>query len=152
MSISEVSEHSTLDSLGIDSLLVVAISSHVKSELHADLPACLLMGSTTIGDLRTHFGKDQRTTSRVLLVLLQGQPQPHAPNLFLISEGSGSAAAYLHLPDFSLKVTIYSLESPFLHCPEEFQCSMEDLCSAFVRAIQSIQPHGPGSACLINCH
>jgi thioesterase domain-containing protein len=77
------------------------------------------------------------------VVLLRGNPRSNLPRLFLVSEGSGSAAAYIHFPEFDAGVVTYGLDSPFLHCPEDFFCSMEDLCSIFVRAIQATQPHGP---------
>lgn len=77
------------------------------------------------------------------VVLLQGDPRSNRPRLFLISEGSGSAAAYIHVPKFSAGVVVYGLDSPFLHCPEHFNCSMEEICSVFRRAIQATQPHGP---------
>lgn len=77
------------------------------------------------------------------VVLLQGDPRSNRPRLFLISEGSGSAAAYIHVPKFSAGVVVYGLDSPFLHCPEHFNCSAEEICSIFRRAIQATQPHGP---------
>lgn len=55
-SVAELTDDSTLDSLGVDSLLTVSITTRVKSELDIDLPATLMLGETTISNLRAALG------------------------------------------------------------------------------------------------
>lgn len=76
-------------------------------------------------------------------VLLQGRAEPDVPKLFLVSEGSGSAAAYINLPELDRRTSVYGLESPFLRCPEQFYCTMEEICGMYVDAVRTVQPRGP---------
>jgi thioesterase domain-containing protein len=76
-------------------------------------------------------------------VLLQGVPNSALPNLFLIADGAGSAASYLHLPPLPSGLPVYALESPFLQYPEQYTCTIEEISAIFVRVIQQIQPSGP---------
>ena len=56
VSVAELADDSTLESLGVDSLLAVSITSRLKTEMDIDLPAALMIGSTTISELRSQFG------------------------------------------------------------------------------------------------
>lgn len=61
----------------------------------------------------------------------------------MITDGPGSAASYLHFPQFEPRLPVYALESPFLHCPYDYDSSIEDICSIFVKALRNIQSSGP---------
>ena len=76
-------------------------------------------------------------------VLIAGRSTSKATPLFLIADGAGSAAAYIHLPRFPSGGKIYALESPFLHDPPKFTCSVEEVSSIYLRAIRTVQPEGP---------
>jgi thioesterase domain-containing protein len=77
------------------------------------------------------------------VVLLQGRPSSPLTPLFMICDGAGSATAYIHLPSFKTGLPVYALESPFLHCPEEYTVSIQEIALMFKTAIQKVQPHGP---------
>lgn len=77
------------------------------------------------------------------VVLIRGRASSKETPLFLVTDGAGSATAYIHLPPISTGNRIYALESPFLRCPQEYNCSVESICSMFCTAIRKTQPHGP---------
>lgn len=76
-------------------------------------------------------------------ILIAGRATSKATPLFLIADGAGSAAAYIHLPRFPSGGKIYALESPFLHDPPKFTCSVQEVSSIYLRAIRTVQPEGP---------
>ncbi|KAM7216845.1 hypothetical protein V8F06_007822 [Rhypophila decipiens] len=87
-------------------------------------------------------------------ILMQGPPfiAPSSPNttfsppLFLIADGAGSGAAYIHLPKISATQTVYAIESPYVSDPQNFLPSSAPfpiLVQSYLNAIRSKQPHGP---------
>ncbi|KAK4695140.1 hypothetical protein P7C71_g2556, partial [Lecanoromycetidae sp. Uapishka_2] len=76
-------------------------------------------------------------------VLIRGRSTSKEASLFLVTDGAGSAAAYIHLPALSTGNRIYALESPYLHCPKEYTCSVEEVSSKYRAAMRKIQPQGP---------
>ncbi len=77
------------------------------------------------------------------VVLIRGKRSSQETPLMLMTDGAGSAAAYIHLPALKTGTPIYALESPFLQDPFAFQCSVEEVCSLFAKAIRKTQPKGP---------
>ena len=77
------------------------------------------------------------------VVLIRGKESSKETPLFLATDGAGSATAYIHFPALSTGNRIYALESPYLPDPEDYSCSVEELCSLFCKAIRRIQPQGP---------
>lgn len=76
-------------------------------------------------------------------VLVQGRAMSKAIPLFLVADGAGSAAAYIHLPPLPSGGKIYALESPFLSDPSKFAGSLEDIAGLYLTAIRKAQPEGP---------
>ena len=76
------------------------------------------------------------------IVHLQGS-RSSTPALFLLPDGAGSAQSYTQLPEISPTLSVFGLDSAFYTRPQEFTISFEAAVSAFVRAIRSVQPHGP---------
>lgn len=76
-------------------------------------------------------------------VLIRGRSSSKEVPLFLATDGAGSATAYIHLPPLSTGNRIYALESPFLHAPQQYTCSVEEVCQMYCTAIRKIQPQGP---------
>ena len=76
-------------------------------------------------------------------VLVQGRAMSKATPLFLIADGAGSAAAYIHLPPLPSGGKIYALESPFLGDPSNFTCSIEEVAGLYLTALRAVQPEGP---------
>lgn len=60
-----------------------------------------------------------------------------------MTDGTGSATAYIHLPPLSTGNRIYALESPFLHDPTAYNCTVEEVSALYIAAIRKTQPHGP---------
>ena len=85
--------------------------------------------------------RDKQYASHV--VLIRGRPLSKKPPLFLVTDGAGSATAYIHLPALSTGNRIYALESPFLHDPNAYNCSVEAVSALYVAAIRETQPQGP---------
>ena len=77
------------------------------------------------------------------VVLIRGRPSSKITPLFLVTDGTGSATAYIHLPPLSTGNRIYALESPFLHDPTAYNCTVEEVSALYIAAIRKTQPHGP---------
>ena len=77
------------------------------------------------------------------VVLIRGRSSSKETPLFLVTDGAGSATAYIHLPAFSTGNRIYALESPFLHDPLAYDCTVEQACALYVAAVRKTQPEGP---------
>ena len=77
------------------------------------------------------------------VVLIRGRPSSKKPPLFLVTDGAGSATAYIHLPALSTGNRIYALESPFLHDPTAYNRTVEEVGALYIAAIRKTQPQGP---------
>lgn len=80
-------------------------------------------------------------------VLMQGDPRSSSSTtqtpLFLICDGAGSAAAYVHMPALASGTPVYALESPFLRRPRDFTCSLEQVALLYKAALKRVRPAGP---------
>lgn len=154
----ELNDHDAFEDLGIDSIMSIAILGSVRNRTGSEFPTSIFTTHPTLGQLRKSFGRQaekpaalKKTSAQKKLkpkyssnsVLLQGSRHSGLPVLFLISDGAGSAASYISIPEFSQKLPVYALESPFLHCPTEFNCSIEDVAGMFITKIREIQTAGP---------
>ncbi|OQD80281.1 hypothetical protein PENANT_c037G05923 [Penicillium antarcticum] len=88
---------------------------------------------------------DDSPQPRVRISLLQGRPVPGKPRFFLIADGSGSIATYIHLPPAKVKMPIYGVDSPFLHCPSRLtpEAGIPAAAKWIVEALVKAQPEGP---------
>ncbi|PCG98961.1 Acyl transferase/acyl hydrolase/lysophospholipase [Penicillium occitanis (nom. inval.)] len=77
------------------------------------------------------------------VVLIHGRKKSNKTPLFLITDGAGSATAYIHLPRFASGMPLYAVESPFVRCPLEYNFSVEETAKMYIAAIKKIQPEGP---------
>lgn len=77
------------------------------------------------------------------VVLIRGKRSSKETPLMLVTDGAGSAAAYIHLPAMKTGTPIYALESPFLQDPHAYQCTVEEVCALYVEAVKKTQPKGP---------
>ena len=87
--------------------------------------------------------QERKPTFACNVVLMQGRPTNKMTPLFLITDGAGSSTAYIHLPPLPGGRRIYALESPYLQAPEEYTCTISDVCIMYVAALRKTQPHGP---------
>ncbi|KAK1995067.1 beta-ketoacyl synthase domain-containing protein [Colletotrichum falcatum] len=139
----EIGLETSLADIGVDSLMSIAIIGAVKEQTGAELPASLLTDCATISQVvREIASQEDDREYHSNIVLLQGSPRGQQ-RLFLVTDGSGSAAVYLHLPKLAPNLTVYALEAPFLGRASEFTGSMEQIGSIYARAIRSVQPRGP---------
>lgn len=88
---------------------------------------------------------DYATIPKAKIVLMQGKPKSKETPLFLIPDGSGTAATYIHLPPFPSGLPVYAIESPFLRCPGKLsrKTGIPGLAKLVVEAILKMRPQGP---------
>ncbi|KAK0728742.1 hypothetical protein B0T26DRAFT_768494 [Lasiosphaeria miniovina] len=87
----------------------------------------------------------------VRITLLQGRPSTAAKTtpLYLMADGTGSVASYLHLRPFRGKRAVYGIDSPFLRCPSRLLAAkgstggIEGVASLIVDALVKAQATGP---------
>lgn len=117
-----------------------------------DMMASYQMGHASRGGPKAPPAESHRTervgsldftkyTSNVML--MQGDSRSTKTPLFLICDGAGSAAAYVHMPSLPCGVPVYACESPFLKCPLEFTCTLEQVAMLYKSAIKAVRPQGP---------
>ena len=53
----------------------------------------------------------------VRITLMQGRPNAGKTPLFMIADGTGTVASYLHLRPFESKQAVYGIDSPYFRCP-----------------------------------
>jgi iterative type I PKS product template protein len=83
----------------------------------------------------------------VRITLLQGRPGPTKTPLYLMADGTGTIATYIHLPAFKSKMPVYGIDSPFLRCPSRLtgRVGIEGVAKLIVDALVKAQPKGPMS-------
>ncbi|KAL4940586.1 hypothetical protein BDV06DRAFT_223961 [Aspergillus oleicola] len=77
------------------------------------------------------------------VILIHGRKKSNKTPLFLITDGAGSATAYLHLPRFPEGRPLYAVESPFVKCPLEYNMTVGETAKLYIAAIKKTQPEGP---------
>lgn len=89
---------------------------------------------------------NSQETPQARITLLQGRKKSGKTPLFLIADGTGSVATYIHLPAFKSKLAVYGVDSPFLRCPERMQSetAIQDAAASIVKAILKQQQTGGG--------
>ncbi|KUL85909.1 hypothetical protein ZTR_06423 [Talaromyces verruculosus] len=119
--------------------LATASSPLMEAKFTADAAAKSTHNTTASAASRQH--KLESAVSRA--VLIQGQSRSRDASLFLTTDGSGTVESYIHLSALPKGRRIYGLESPFLERPEDFDLSIEEMATIFIRTIRRIQPQGP---------
>lgn len=81
----------------------------------------------------------------VRITLLQGQPQPGDIPLYLMADGTGSAASFIHLQPFKSGRAIYGIDSPYLSCPSRIdsEVNIEGVAKLVVDALLKAHSSGP---------
>jgi iron transport multicopper oxidase len=144
---SEILPTTILGNLRVDYLMSVSIVNAIQSKTGIDIPATFLRDQLTLSDVFKKLGiapivpisnQQKQSTS----IFLQGS-STNLPPLFLLPDGSGSASSYVPLPVFDNTMIIYGLNSPFLDCPSEFTCKVEEIAGIYLTEIRKRQPFGP---------
>lgn len=100
--------------------------------------------SKVAGHVSSHsINSTGRIEKEANVVLMQGRASSTETPLFLIADGAGSATAYIHIPRLPKHNRIYAVESPFLHTPQDYTISVQEISYIFLSAILKTQPEGP---------
>lgn len=149
---SDLSEsEDTFDAPGSSASMTSEDEFHgLEKESHLDTKA---HSSSQVKDSDMRDGRSRADTTvedtspqpRVRISILQGRPLPNKPQFFLIADGSGSIATYIHLSPAKVKMPIYGVDSPFLHCPSRFtpEAGIPAAAKLIVEAPLKAQPEGP---------
>lgn len=91
---------------------------------------------------------NSQETPQARITLLHGRKKSGKTPLYLIADGTGSVATYIHLPPFKSKLAVYGVDSPFLRCPDRMQpeTAIQDAAASIVKAILKQQQAGGGGA------
>ncbi|KAI8163499.1 Non-reducing polyketide synthase hmp3 [Colletotrichum sp. SAR 10_70] len=91
---------------------------------------------------------DEKTTSdeplpRARITMLQGRPQAGKGRLYLVCDGGGSIATYIHLLRRQFPLPVYGIDSPFLRCPSRMttQVGIVGVAKIMVEALIETQPN-----------
>ena len=75
--------------------------------------------------------------------ILSGSIKTSTRNFFMIPDGGGAAISYMHIPPMGKEVCVFGLNSPFMECPEEYDCGVSGIAKAFIEEMRRRQPSGP---------
>ncbi|KAI9037691.1 uncharacterized protein KD926_000107 [Aspergillus affinis] len=149
--------------IGVDSLMSISILAAVKADTGVELGASFLMDHPTLDDAQRELRKVEKpgagpmapqtngdsnggangVSRKCNVVLMQGPSSSSRHPLFLIADGAGSAAAYIHLPKLGQDLPVLAVESPWVHDPENFTSNFSDTADIYIAAIRAKQPRGP---------
>lgn len=87
---------------------------------------------------------DTSPPPNVRITLLHGRPNTSKTPLYLIADGTGTVACFIHLRPFKSKQTVYGVDSPYFRCPSRMtsDVGIEGVASLIVEAL--IKAHGTG--------
>ncbi|KAK2801683.1 Type I Iterative PKS [Onygenales sp. PD_10] len=169
MSENELTPDMFFSEVGVDSLMSISIMAAVRETTGVDLSASFLLEHPTLQDAQRAIKIAERNNSNVVangdavtngtkavgldaingargcnVILMQGSAGSTTQKpLFLIVDGAGSAAAYIHLPKLGEDLPVFAVESPWAQDPENFTCSFNEAADLYYAAIRAKQPHGP---------
>lgn len=81
----------------------------------------------------------------VRITLLQGRPNSGKTPLYLLADGTGTVASYIHLRPFESKQLVYGIDSPYFRCPSRMtsDVGIVDVAKMIVDALIKAQRTGP---------
>jgi zearalenone synthase (nonreducing iterative type I polyketide synthase) len=94
---------------------------------------------------------DSSPAPRVRITLLHGRPatnrqgQQAPPPFYMIADGTGTIASYIHIPAFiNSQMPFYGIDSPFLHCPSRLtvEVGISGIAKLIVKAMVDKQAKG----------
>lgn len=78
------------------------------------------------------------------IMLLHGRPKSGQTPLYLIADGTGSIATYLHLNPLQSNAPVYGIDSPFSRAPEHVSTAgIAGIATIVVTALMKARPEGP---------
>nr|AOO87091.1 polyketide synthase [Alternaria alternantherae] len=105
--------------------------------------------SVTPASSLVHVEKEDLSTlgpaPSVRITLLQGSPEAGSIPLYLIPDGTGTVASFIHLRPFKSNQPVYGIDSPYLRCPSRMngEVSIEDVAKLVVDALVKAHSKGP---------
>ncbi len=89
--------------------------------------------------------EDNSPVPSARVTLMQGRPSSGKQAFYLIADGTGSVATYIHLPQFKSKMPVYGIDSPYLRCPDRLVAhgGIPAVANGIVNALVKSQPEGP---------
>ena len=172
--VEEIVGSTRLDAIGLDSIMALSIMAQLESSQATDLGHTAFFKSRTVGELENNLGFASSVTEPLpqipfnkkiiedhneqiqkpslytaTSIFLQGKPGTRGKSLFLLPDGSGSAASYAKLPSLtspsSSIAAVIGLNSPFLRKPEACTCGIPSLARLYLEEITRVQLRGPYS-------
>lgn len=102
---------------------------HVETELGAPVPKADI---------------DLSPLPSVRITLLQGRPKAGKTPLYMIADGTGTVASYIHLRSFESNQVVYGVDSPYFRCPSRMSgVGIEAVAKLTVDALIKAHDAGP---------
>ena len=81
----------------------------------------------------------------VRITLLQGSPKAGNTPLYMMTDGTGTVASFIHLRSFKSKQVVYGIDSPYLRCPSRMnsKVGIEGVAKLVVDALVKAHSKGP---------
>ena len=81
----------------------------------------------------------------VRITLLQGRPKAGNTPLYMMADGTGTVASFIHLRPFKSNQCVYGIDSPYLRCPSRMnsEVGIEGVAKLVVQALVKAHSNGP---------
>ncbi|KAJ4287151.1 Non-reducing polyketide synthase curS2 [Kalmusia sp. IMI 367209] len=136
----------------IDDVISVAPSSE-DQDVHSPTPSETARSVTSslvdvekeLETLAPEAVNDTSPLPSVRITLLQGRRNASKAPLYMMADGTGTVASYLHLRPFESKQTVYGIDSPYFRCPSRMtsEVGIEEVAKLIVEALIKAQETGP---------
>jgi amino acid adenylation domain-containing protein len=142
LGLERVGRHDSFFDLGGHSLLALQVMSRLSRRLEREVPVHLLFANPTVAALARRIGDVDTAEefSNLVAIRTSGSGAP----LFIIHAGDGEVGYAFdlapHLPD---QHPLYALAAIGFAEGETPLSSVEAMAASYLRAIRSVQPHGP---------
>jgi iterative type I PKS product template protein len=90
--------------------------------------------------------EDTSPLPSVRITLLQGRPKSSKTPIYMIADGTGTVASFIHFQPFKSKQTVYGVDSPYFRCPSRMtseKVGIEGVAKLIVEALVKARPTGP---------
>jgi iterative type I PKS product template protein len=126
-----------------------ALTSPTPDDRYTPISPALSLANIEKGDTSTLapglMDDDTSPPPSVRITLLQGRPKAGDTPLYLMPDGTGSVASFIHLRPFKSNQVIYGIDSPYLRCPSRMnsKVGIEGVARLVVDALFKAHPTGP---------
>lgn len=95
--------------------------------------------------LSSELDTDTSPLPSVRITLLQGRHEAGSIPLYMMTDGTGTVASFIHLRPFKSNQVVYGIDSPFLRCPSRMnsKVGIEGVAKLVVDALVKAQSTGP---------